>query len=363
MEGSEILFVSDAFKTNWIAPIGPNVDAFENEFCESVGCRHAVALVSGTAALHLALQLVGVNSGDEVLCSSMTFIASASSIIYRGGQPVFIDSDRATWNMDPDLLIDVLVSRAKCNKLPKAVVLVHIYGQSADIDPILEICNYYDVPLIEDAAESLGGTYKGQATGTFGRIGIYSFNGNKIITTSGGGMLISHDASLVERARFLACQARNPVLHYEHSEIAYNYRMSNILAAIGRAQLKVLDARVKARRCNFEFYKKALADCEGLEFMPEASFGKCTRWLSCLTVDQKKFGVGRDTILSTLARENIEARPVWMPLHLQPVFKGCNYYGGSVSEDLFKRGICLPSGSNLSTDDLERITSIIRSCR
>jgi dTDP-4-amino-4,6-dideoxygalactose transaminase len=363
LSGEEKQFVLDAFETNRIATMGPNVDAFERKLCEVVGCKHAVALVSGTAALHLALQLIGIDPGDEVLCSTLTFIASATPIVYLGAKPVFIDSDRNTWNMDPKLLIQELEERSRQNRLPKAVVLVHLYGQSADIDPILEICNIFEVPLIEDAAEALGATYKGLSPGTFGTAGFYSFNGNKIITTSGGGMLVSDDKEFIERARFLSMQARDPAPYYQHSIIGYNYRMSNVLAGIGRGQLKVLEDRVEARRRNYEVYRTALSDCEGLEFMPEAPYGRSTRWLTCMTVDSKKFGADRDTIIKALACENIEARPVWKPLHLQPVFKGCSYRGGSVAEDLFSRGICLSSGSNLSYKDLKRIASIIRACR
>lgn len=355
-------FILEAFETNWIAPCGPHVDAFEKEFCDVVGCRHAVAVSSGTAALHLALRLIGVGQDDDVLCSTLTFIGGVSPIVYLGARPVFIDSDPATWNMDPGLLIEELDDRAKNNKLPKAVVITHLYGQGADIDPILGACNRYDVPLVEDAAEALGATYKGQSVGTFGYEGVYSFNGNKIITTSGGGMLVSENATLIERARFLSTQARDPAKHYEHSVIGYNYRMSNVLAGIGRGQLKVLEERVEARRSNFEFYRNALADCDGLEFMPEASFGRSTRWLTCFTIDPKRFSVDRNAIIDALARENIEARPVWKPLHLQPVFKGCACRGGSVAEDLFIKGLCLPSGSNPTIDDLNRVASIIRNC-
>ncbi len=363
MGEDEKRFVMEAFETNWIAPVGPHVDAFEDEFCQLVGCKYAAALASGTTALHLALYLAGVRRGDEALCSTLTFIASASPIVYVGAKPVFIDSERSSWNMDPAILADEIKKRAKYNRLPKAVVLVHLYGQSADIDPILDVCNEYEVPLIEDAAESLGATYKGKNTGTIGRLGFYSFNGNKIITTSGGGMLVSDDTAMVNKARFLATQARDPAPHYQHSVIGYNYRMSNVLAGIGRGQLRVLKERIEARRHNFEFYREALAEYEGLEFMPEAAFGRSTRWLTCLTVDPKKFGADRDTILAALEKENIEARPIWKPLHLQPVFKGCECRGGAVAEDLFARGLCLPSGSNLSIKELERITSIMVSCR
>ncbi|MEW5804406.1 MAG: DegT/DnrJ/EryC1/StrS family aminotransferase, partial [bacterium] len=336
----------EAFETNWIAPLGPQVDAFEEEFSKTVGCKQAVALSSGTAALHLALRLIGVGPGDEVVCSTLTFIASASPITYLGAKPAFIDSDRLTWNMDPGLLAEELKERDKWKRLPKAVVLVHLYGQSADIDPILETCNRYDIPLIEDAAEALGSTYKDRSPGTIGRAGIYSFNGNKIITTSGGGMLVSCDDALVSGARFLATQARDPAPHYEHSVIGYNYRMSNVLAGIGRGQIRALPGRIEARRRNYEFYHAALADIDGLEFMPEAPYGKCTRWLTCLTIDPNRCGTDRDAIIAALSRENIESRPVWKPLHLQSAFQGCICRGGTVAEDLFIRGLCLPSGSN-----------------
>ncbi|MEG4027848.1 MULTISPECIES: aminotransferase class I/II-fold pyridoxal phosphate-dependent enzyme [unclassified Microcoleus] len=352
-------FVKEAFDTNWIAPVGPHVDAFEQEFCEVVGAKHAAAVSSGTAALHLALQLIGVGSGDEVFCSTLTFIATASPITYLGAKPVFIDSDRTSWNLNPDLLREALDKRAKIGKLPKAVVIVHLYGQSCDIDPILEACNAYEIPLIEDAAESLGASYKNRSPGSFGKIGIFSFNGNKIITTSGGGMLVSDDQKLVEKARFLATQARDPAPHYQHSEIGYNYRLSNVLAGIGRGQLRVLEERVEARRRNFDFYKQALGNLPGIEFMPEAAFGKATRWLTCLTIDPAAFGADREQVRLALAQEKIEARPVWKPLHLQPIFADCECMGGAVSEELFEYGLCLPSGSNLTDEDLERVTSAI----
>jgi dTDP-4-amino-4,6-dideoxygalactose transaminase len=352
-------FVKEAFDTNWIAPVGPHVDAFEQEFCEVVGAKHAAAVSSGTAALHLALQLIGVGSGDEVFCSTLTFIATATPITYLGAKPVFIDSDRTSWNLDPDLLREALDKRAKIGKLPKAVVIVHLYGQSCDIDPILEACNAYEIPLIEDAAESLGASYKNRSPGSFGKIGIFSFNGNKIITTSGGGMLVSDDQKLVEKARFLATQARDPAPHYQHSEIGYNYRLSNVLAGIGRGQLRVLEDRVEARRHNFEVYKQALGNLPGIEFMPEAAFGKSTRWLTCLTIDPAAFGADREQVRLALAQEKIEVRPVWKPLHLQPVFADCECIEGAVAQELFEYGLCLPSGSNLTDEDLERVTSAI----
>jgi pyridoxal phosphate-dependent aminotransferase EpsN len=354
-------FVKEAFDTNWIAPVGPHVDAFEREFCQLVGSSHAAAVSSGTAALHLALRLIGVGPGDEVFCSTLTFIATASPITYLGAKPVFIDSDRTSWNINPDLFRETLDKRAKIGKLPKAVVIVHLYGQSSDIDPILAACNDYQIPLIEDAAESLGATYKNRSPGSFGKIGIFSFNGNKIITTSGGGMLVSDDQQLVEKARFLATQARDPAPHYQHSEIGYNYRLSNVLAGIGRGQLRVLEERVRSRRHNFEVYKQALENLPGIEFMPEADFGSATRWLTCLTVNPAAFGADREQIRLALAEEKIEARPVWKPLHLQPVFAGCETLGGEVAQDLFDRGLCLPSGSNLTEEDLQRVIDAIRS--
>ncbi|NJM45618.1 MAG: pyridoxal phosphate-dependent aminotransferase [Alkalinema sp. RU_4_3] len=344
MGNTEQQYVKDAFDTNWIAPLGPNVDGFETEFAELVGSDYAAATVSGTAALHMALRLVGVGEGDEVLCSSLTFIATATPILYQGAKPVFIDSDRSSWNMDPELLVAEIEKRAKQNRLPKAVVVVHLYGQSADLDPMIEICDRYEIPLIEDAAEALGADYKGRMPGTLGRCGIYSFNGNKIITTSGGGMLVSNDELLIAKSRFLATQARDPAPHYQHSEYGYNYRMSNVLAGIGRGQIQVLGDRVEARRRNFERYQAALGDFPGIEFMPEAAFGRATRWLTALTIDPEWFGVDRETIRLSLAAKQIEARPVWKPLHLQPLFDNCERVGGKVSEDLFERGLCLPSG-------------------
>jgi dTDP-4-amino-4,6-dideoxygalactose transaminase len=360
MGNEELNFVKEAFDTNWIAPVGPHVDTFEQEFCQLVKISHAAAVSSGTAALHLALRLLGIGRGDEVFCSTLTFIASASPITFLGAKPVFIDSDRVSWNLDPELLATALSERAKQGKLPKAVLLVHLYGQSADIDPILAACDRYGVPLVEDAAEALGATYKGRHPGTFGKAGIYSFNGNKIITTSGGGMLVSEDAELISQARFLATQARDPAPHYQHSQIGYNYRLSNVLAGIGRGQLRVLEARVAARRRNFAIYHQALGDLPGIEFMPEASFGIPTHWLTCLTIDPAKFGIDREQVRLALAAQNIETRPVWKPLHLQPVFADCECIGGKVAEDLFRDGLCLPSGSNLSDADLQRVIAAIR---
>ena len=359
MGGAELEFVKQAFETNWIAPIGPHVDAFEQEFCQVVGASHAAALSSGTAALHLALRLLEIKPGDEVFCSTLTFIASASPILYFGAKPVFIDCERRSWNMDPDLLRSALKQRAQIGRLPKAVVLVHLYGQSADIAAILAICNEYEVPLVEDAAEALGATYKERSPGAFGQFGIYSFNGNKIITTSGGGMLVSDDAALIAKARFLATQARDPAPHYQHSELGYNYRLSNVLAGIGRGQLQVLPERVAARRRNYDYYQQALEQIPGIQFMPEAAYGKSTRWLTCLTIAPKLFGCDREQVRQALAVAQIEARPVWKPLHLQPIFAECECVKGNVAEDLFVHGLCLPSGSNLTVDDLNRVIDAI----
>ncbi len=362
MGADEFELVREAFTTNWIAPLGPQVDAFEREFCTLVGSPHAAALSSGTAALHLALLLAGVKAGDEVFCSDLTFSASANPITYVGARPVFVDSERATWNMDPELLERALRDRATRGRLPKALILVHLYGQAAQLDEIAALCERHGVTLIEDAAEALGASYKGRTPGTRGRLGIYSFNGNKIITTSGGGMLVSAEKELVEKARFLATQARDPAPHYEHSEIGYNYRLSNVLAAIGRGQLRVLEERVQARRANFEFYRRELGGLPGVEFMPEGPHGRATRWLTCLLIDPKKFGATRESVREALAAENIEARPVWKPMHLQPVFADCECVGGSVGEDLFARGLCLPSGSNLTSEDLTRVVDVVKRC-
>lgn len=352
-------FVAEAFANNWIAPLGPQVDAFEDEFREMVGAGHAVALSSGTAALHLGLQLVGVGAGDEVLVSTLTFAASVNPIRYLGATPVFVDCERESWNMDSALLAEALERKAKEGRLPKAVVAVHLYGQAADLDPIIAACREYDVPLVEDAAEALGATYKGRSPGTFGRAGIFSFNGNKIITTSGGGMLVSEDREMIRHARKLATQARDPAPHYEHSEIGYNYRLSNILAGIGRGQLRVLADRVRARREIFARYRDALEGRPGVELMPEAPWGRSSRWLTCLTLDPEQAGASSEEVRLALDAQNIEARPVWKPMHLQPVFAGCETFGGSVAADLFRRGLCLPSGSSLSDVDLERILDVV----
>jgi dTDP-4-amino-4,6-dideoxygalactose transaminase len=356
---AELELVKDAFVSNWIAPLGPHVDAFEKEFAEYLGVPHAAALSSGTAAIHLALRLLKVQPGDEVLCSTLTFAASANPIVYEGGTPLFIDSETASWNMDPILLREELDVCAANGRLPRAVIVVDLYGQSANYEPILDVCGRYNVPIIQDSAEALGATYKGSKVGTQGRCGIFSFNGNKIITTSGGGMLVSDDPDLIERARFLAMQARDPAPHYQHSTIGFNYRMSNVLAAIGRGQLRVLGERIASRRHNFERYKTMLGPVPGIEFMPLACYGEANFWLTCITVDPKKFGATREDVRLALANHNIEARPVWKPLHLQPVFAHCRIRGGSVAEKVFACGLCLPSGSSLTDAELDRVCAIV----
>ncbi len=361
MSGLEQEFVAEAFATNWIAPVGPHVTAFEEEFARLIDVPFAAALSSGTAALHLALLLAGVGTGDEVLVSTLTFSASANPIVYLGGRPIFLDSEEKSWNMDPDLLVTTLVRKARQGRLPKAVVVVHLYGQSANLDPILTACEKYGVPVIEDAAEALGSSYHGRAPGVFGKAGIYSFNGNKIITTSGGGMLVSDDEVFITQARKLATQARDLAPHYQHSEIGYNYRLSNVLAGIGRGQLRVLEERVQARRHNFDYYQETLNHLPGIGFMPEADWGRHSRWLTCITVDPAEFGATREELRLALEEQNIEARPVWKPMHLQPVFADCEHVGGAVAERLFERGLCLPSGSNLNDGDLARVVAVIQS--
>jgi pyridoxal phosphate-dependent aminotransferase EpsN len=364
MSGKELKYIKEAFDTNWIAPLGPNVDAFESEIAEYVGASEAVAVSSGTAAIHLALSLLGVGYGDKVFCSSLTFIASANPIIYQGADPIFIDSEPETWNMSPQALQRAFNDAIKDGILPKAVIVVNLYGQSAKMEEITAICNQYDVPIIEDAAESLGAMYKGQASGTFGKFGVFSFNGNKIITTSGGGMLISDDREALQRARFIATQARDVAPHYQHSQIGYNYRLSNILAGVGRAQLEVLEDRIIARRAIFQRYYDELSILPGFTFMPELRDTFSNRWLTALTINEEEAGISITEILSALSEENIEARPVWKPLHLQPVFKDRKYYPHneqeSVSENLFINGLCLPSGSNMTDEDLETVIHHIK---
>lgn len=360
MGGLEQQYVAEVFESNWITPAGPQLDAFELEFAKRVGSKHALALSSGSAALHLALQLSGVSNGDEVLVSTLTFAASVNPIMYLSARPVFIDCDRQSWNMDAAIVAEEVESRVRRGRRPKAIVVVHLYGQSADLDPILTAASRHGIAVVEDAAEALGASYRGRSPGTLGKVGIYSFNGNKIITAAGGGMLVSNDGDLVAHARKLSTQARDTAPHYQHSEIGYNYRMSNVLAAIGRGQLAVLEERVAARRANFEFYQRSLGDLPGIGFMPEASWGRSTRWLSCITIAPDEFGADREVVRLRLERAGIEARPVWKPMHLQPVFAGFEIVDSGVAVDLFNRGLCLPSGSNLSKAQLERVAAEIR---
>lgn len=358
--GTEKRFLEEALDSNWIAPLGPQVDALEKEFCSYLDMEAAVAVVSGTAAIHLGLRLVGVQPGDRVLCSTLTFVASANPILYLQATPVFVDADRASWNLDPNLLEDELARTDRSGHKPRAVVVADILGQSADWDAIGSICARYGVEVVEDAAESLGATYQGQRVGSFGACAAFSFNGNKIITTSGGGMLASKDQHLISRARFLAAQARDQAPHYQHSTLGYNYRMSNLLAAVGRAQLSVLEKRVEQRRAVFDFYRSHLEDLPGLEFMPEANYGRSTRWITCILVEPELFGVDREKICQALEKENVESRPTWMPLHMQPLFNGCRIVGGSISEEIFRKGLCLPSSSSLKLPELEKVVGVIR---
>lgn len=348
-----------AFDSGWIAPQGPQVNGFEADFAEHLDVPHAVALSSGTAALHLALLAVGVGPGDDVATSTLTFVASANAIRYTGAQPVFVDSEAKSWNLDPELLAEELEASVRAGRPIKAVLAVDVLGQCADYEAIENVCQFYEVPLIEDAAEALGATYRGKPAGTFGKIGCFSFNGNKIITTSAGGMLVTADRSIADRVRYLASQARSPSVHYEHAEIGFNYVMSNILAAVGRGQLGRLEERVERRRSNFEHYRRALSDLPGIEFMPEPESGRCTRWLTCITIDPHEFGATREDVRLALEQENIEARPVWKPMHLQPLYENCRIRGGSISERLFDLGLCLPSGSSLSEQDLERVVRVV----
>ncbi|MGG0670226.1 aminotransferase class I/II-fold pyridoxal phosphate-dependent enzyme [Lederbergia citrisecunda] len=364
MSGNEQKYINEAFETNWIAPLGPNVNAFEKELADYVGTAGAAATSSGTAAIHLALELLGVGYGDTVFCSSLTFVASANPILYAGAEPVFIDSEEETWNMSPVALARAFEDAQERRELPKAVIVVNLYGQSAKMDELMSICERYEVPLIEDAAESLGSLYRGKKSGSFGHFGIYSFNGNKIITTSGGGMLVSNDLVALDQSRFLATQARDAAKHYQHSTVGYNYRMSNILAGVGRAQLEVLDERVQARRDVFDRYVQALGDIEGVHFMPELEGTYSNRWLTALTLDPEVIKVTPYELIDLLEKENIEARPVWKPLHMQPLFEGCKFYphaeGDVVGERLFAEGLCLPSGSNMTVEEQERVIGVLR---
>lgn len=357
MGGEEQYFVKEAFDTNWIAPLGPNVTGFENDIKDFLNQDvHVGALSSGTGAIHLGLQILGVGHGDEVLCQSFTFSASANPIAYLGATAVFVDSETKTWNMSPDLLETAIKDRIKKYRKPKAIIAVHLYGMPYDVEGIHKVAREFDIPVLEDSAEALGSSFKGEKCGSFGTIGILSFNGNKIITTSGGGALISRKSEHVEKAIHLATQARDQAPHYQHSEIGYNYRLSNVLAGIGRGQMKVLDKRVSARRTNYGYYQNTLRHLEGIKFLDEPTGYFSNRWLSCLLTSSYKM---REKIRLALLEENIESRPLWKPMHMQPIFKDNLHFSDGTSEDLFERGLCLPSGSNLLESDLERVVKII----
>jgi dTDP-4-amino-4,6-dideoxygalactose transaminase len=353
----------DAFDSGWIAPLGPHVDAFERELAAAIGVPYAVALSSGTAALHLGLQIIGVGRGDEVITSTLTFAATANAICYRGALPVLLDVSRDSWNLDPDLLEEELSARNRLNRLPAAVLPVDLYGQCADYDRITAMCDRYGVPVLEDAAEALGASYGPHHAGAFGACAAFSFNGNKIITTSGGGMLVSDDPDIVERARYLATQARQPAAHYEHVDIGFNYRMSNLLAAVGRGQLGGLEQKIARRREINRAYRTALEGYQGLSFMPEASYGRTNAWLTVVTIDPATFGVDREAIRRHLESRNVESRPVWKPMHMQPVFRRCEVRGGAVAEQLFRDGLCLPSGSSLSDEQQRFVIAAIEETR
>jgi len=352
-------YVDQAFESNWIAPVGPHVNAFEKEVAEYVGISHAAALSAGTAAIHLAVKLLGIGEGDVVFCSSLTFAASCNPVCYEKATPVFIDSEPDTWNMSPEALEKAFEKYPN----PKAVICVHLYGTPAKMDEIMAICEKHNVPIIEDAAESLSATYKGRQTGTFGKFGIFSFNGNKIITTSSGGMLVSEDKDAIDKARFLATQARDPARHYQHSQFGYNYRLSNVDAGIGRGQLKSLDLHRELKQNIYRTYQEAFADIPEITMNPLNPDGESNCWLSCMTIAQG-CAVTPDQIMDALEEENIESRPIWKPMHLQPVFAGCDFFShleqGSVSEDIFNRGVCLPSDVKNTKEDMDLIISIIR---
>jgi pyridoxal phosphate-dependent aminotransferase EpsN len=358
MGGHELNYVRKAFEDNYIAPAGPNITAFERELCAAASVPYAVALSSGTAAIHLALIILGVGPGDEVLCQSFTFAATANPIVYQGATPVFIDSETDTWNLSPEFLDQAIQDRIKKGKKPKALILVHLYGMPAKLDEILEIARNYEIPVIEDAAEALGSVYKKKPAGGFGEMAVFSFNGNKIITTSGGGALVSESKEYIEKARFLATQAKDPAPHYQHSEIGYNYRMSNISAGIGCGQMEVLSKRVKQRREVFNYYCEAFKDIEAIQFLKEPVGHFSNRWLSTFILDSDTVSV--EQIRVHLETCNIESRPLWKPLHLQPVFKDAPYYGQKVSESLFEKGLCLPSGSELSEDELAIVVKQVK---
>ncbi|MCF8381820.1 MAG: aminotransferase class I/II-fold pyridoxal phosphate-dependent enzyme [Bacteroidales bacterium] len=360
MSGEEMNYIKDAFETNWIAPLGPNVNAFEESLAGYCAAEYTAALSSGTAAIHLALIILGIERGDEVIASSFTFSATINPIVYQSAIPILIDSELETWNMDPELLEKAIKDRMLKGKKPKAIIPVHLYGMPANIKEIMKIADYYEIPVIEDAAEALGSRYMDKPAGSFGKLAVFSFNGNKIITTSGGGALVSNDKAMIEKARFLATQARDEARHYQHSQIGYNYRMSNILAGIGRGQLDNIEKRVKARRDNFHFYKQNLEKYKGIKFLEEPdNTYYSNRWLTTILIDPIKSGITRQFLQSQLEKENIESRPLWKPMHMQPVFSSCPAYLNGTSEELFEKGLCLPSGSNMSDNDRLRVINVI----
>jgi len=363
LSGKEVSYVKEAFQSNYLAPVGPQLNAFEEKFCEKTGFDSCVALSSGTSALHLALRSIGVVPGDVVLASTFTFIGGVSPIIFVGGEPVFLDCDQATWNLDPELLAEEIVALRKEGKKIGAVVPTDIYGQSCDLDSIRSICEPLDIPVIVDSAEALGSTHRGRSVGKGATAAVFSFNGNKVLTTSGGGILASDDGDLVNRARFLSSHAKEDEIHYEHLEIGYNYRMSNLLAAVGLGQFEVLEDRVRRKRAIFDFYRESFDDVEGIEMMPEADYGVSNRWLTVIRIDPRKFGADRNHVIEKLEVENIESRPVMKPMHLQPVFSNRRIVRGSIAEAIFKTGLCLPSGTALTEMELTRIVEVILSCR
>lgn len=361
MSGKEQKYIQEAFETNWIAPLGSNVDGFEHDVCDYTGAKHGAALSSGTAAIHLALKLCGVGVDDYVICQSFTFVATANAIMYEKAIPIFVDSEQDTWGMDPKLMEKAILHCISLEKKPKAIIPVHLYGMPVKMDEIMQIAHKYKIPVIEDAAEALGSTINGQKCGTFGDYGVISFNGNKIITTSGGGMLLSDSNLKIEKARFLATQSRDEAPFYQHSEVGFNYRMSNVLAGIGRGQMEVIEDRVTQRRYNFEFYKNALNHIPGITFLEELEGYKSNRWLTIILVDSKLTnGVTSEEIRLALDNENIESRPLWKPMHMQPLYEKQPYFGNGVAMKLFKTGLCLPSGSNLLDGDLQRVVNIIK---
>lgn len=362
MSGNEQKYINEAFESNWVAPLGKNIDEFELQVAEYTGTKYAAALTTGTAALQLALRLVGVGKGDYVICQSLTFVASANSILYNGAQPIFVDSETKTWGMDPELLEKAILHCVSLEKKPKAIVPVHLYGMPVNMVEIMRIAKKYRIPVIEDAAEALGSSINGKMCGSFGDFGIISFNGNKIITTSGGGMLLSDNPKKIEKAKFLATQARENFPHYQHEEMGYNFRMSNVLAGIGRGQMEVLDERIASRRANFNFYKDHLGNIPGISFLKEQEGSVSNRWLTIIILDPKLTGgIGREDIRLALAEENIESRPLWKPMHMQPLFESAPYFGKGIAMKLFKHGLCLPSGSNLTEVELMRVVSRIKS--